>query len=135
MKTLIIEDDYSANTMFVRFLENYGECDGFTTGYDGMQAYQNALNSGQPYDLIIIDIILPDMNGYTVMESIRDEESARSIPINERSKIILTTSLDDEENRKLKEKLKIGQEAYYVKNFALDGLKEKLAELGVKVAV
>jgi two-component system chemotaxis response regulator CheY len=133
MKTLIIEDDSSANSIFVRYFENYGACDSATTGFDGMQKFMDALNSGDLYNLVIIDIILPDMNGYQLLETIRLEEDMRKFSNSERAKIILTTSLDDEENRKLIEKLKYGYETYYVKSFALDGIEKNLKELGIKL--
>lgn len=130
MKTLVIEDDYSANTMFVRVLENYGTCDSVTTGFDGLQKYRDNLNSGDPYDLIIIDIILPDMNGYTVLESIRSEEG-REFSNPKKTRIILSTSLDDDENKKICKKLEKGSEEYYVKNYILEGLKETIEKLGI----
>ncbi len=133
MRSLVIEDDSSANTMFLRYLEDYGECDTVTTGFDGLQKYGEVLDRGGKYDLIIIDIILPDMNGYSILESIRAEENNRKFFDSERARIVLATSLDDEENRKFREKLKPGLETYYVKSFALDGLKEKLSELGIKL--
>jgi len=132
MKILVIEDDYSSSIMFQRYLENYGKCETVSTGFDGMQKYIESISSGQQYNLIIIDIILPDMNGYEVLETIRAEEDARKYIDAERTKIILTTSLDDEENRKLAEKLTPGLETYYTKKFVLEGFDEKLQELGLQ---
>lgn len=133
MKTLIIEDDYSSITMFKRYFEIYGKCDEASTGFDGMQKYQESLDMGSPYELIVIDIILPDMNGYKILEAIRGEENVRKFHDHERSKIIITTSLDDNENRKIKEKLRPGFESYYVKSFALDGIEKSLKDLNLKL--
>ncbi|OGI02220.1 MAG: hypothetical protein A2Y25_04725 [Candidatus Melainabacteria bacterium GWF2_37_15] len=133
MKILIIEDDYSANSIFNIYLGKYGDCDSVTTGFDGMKKFRETLDKGLTYDLIVIDIILPDMNGYTVLDSIRAEEDARKFTDEMRAKIVLTTSLDDDENRKLREKLRYGYENYYVKSPVLDGLQDKLLELGIKL--
>ena len=125
MRSLVIDDDYTSQTMFVRFLENFGTCDTATTGLDGLQKFKDSINQGAKYDLVVIDIILPDINGDIVLESIRSEERFLS------TKIVLTTSLDDKENRQLCGKLRSGHETYYVKRCALDGFREKLGELGL----
>jgi len=116
--------------MFKMALDRQGECDTCSLGYDGINAHKKALFSGQPYDLIIIDIILPDINGQHVLECIRTEEIVNKIDDIFQTKIILTTSLDDEENRKMAQGLKKGKEAYYIKSFANEGLREILMELG-----
>ncbi len=133
MKILIIDDDASSRQMFRAYFEQFGQCDTSSQGYDGITAYKNAINQGQAYDLVVIDIILPDLSGDKIMEIIRTEEDLHKISDLSRSKIVLTTSLDDEINRQIAEKLTKGLETYYVKSFAVEGLSEKLAELGIQV--
>ena len=131
MKTLIIDDDASSRNIFKIYLEKFGKCDTASIGYEGINAYKEAFNAGEPYDLIVIDIILPDINGNEVFKMIRTEENMNKIADYFRTKIILTTSLDDKENQRIKENLIKGMETYYPKAFANEGLQEKLAELGL----
>ncbi len=131
MKSLIIDDDASSRNMFKLYLEKFGKCDMASIGYDGINAYKKALSSGEPYDLIIIDIILPDINGNEILKMLRTEENMNKIADYFRTKVILTTSLDDEENRRIEKNLTEGIEAYYAKAFANEGLDEKLSELGL----
>ncbi|OGI02221.1 MAG: hypothetical protein A2Y25_04730 [Candidatus Melainabacteria bacterium GWF2_37_15] len=130
MKILIIEDDYVSYNIFKTFLQHYGTCDNATTGKDAIDIYNNALFSGNAYDLILIDIILPDMNGQEILKLIRFEEERRSSGGMRRAKIVLTTSLDDEENRKIAATLQGKDETYYAKASGLNGFREKLEEVG-----
>lgn len=131
MKSLIIDDDASSRNVFRVFLENYGECELASTGYEGVELFKKHFTGGGLYDLIIIDLILPDINGYEILKIIRTEEDINKIDAHFRTKVILTTSLDDNENRKIAEQLTKGLEAYYVKSYANEGLYDKLTELGL----
>jgi DNA-binding response OmpR family regulator len=130
MRTLVIDDDYSCSTMFSMFFKRYGDCDITSIGQDGITAYKNAVRSGNMYDLVVIDLILPDTNGIEILKLIRAEEDMCNVSDDFRTKVLLTTSLDDEENRIIEKILTKGIEAYYVKTFANGGLREKLTELG-----
>ncbi len=131
MKSLVIDDDASSRALFVRCLEKYGDCDTASIGFDGINKFREAFKSAEPYDLVVIDIILPDINGNEVLKMIRTEEDMSRTPDYFRTGIILTTSLDDNENRKLSEELTPGKEVYYVKSYGANGLNEKLQELGL----
>jgi len=133
MKTLVIDDDNSCCAMFKMYLDSIGDCDTVSLGFEGVNRFKEAFTSGQPYDLVIIDIILPDINGNEVLEMIRTEENMALTPEHLRTKVVLTTSLDDEQNREFAKGLTKGLEAYYVKAFANEGLPETLQELGLAV--
>jgi two-component system chemotaxis response regulator CheY len=58
-------------------------------------AYQRAIERGQPYDLICMDVLMPVMGGIEALRLIRREEELRS-PLGPRStKVIITTAADD----------------------------------------
>jgi len=131
MKTLVIDDDASSRNIFKISMEKFGECHLASTGVKGIEKFKNAFISGNSYDLVVVDIILPDMNGNEILKIIRTEEDMCKISDFFRTKVIMTTSLDDDENRELAASLTFGMEAYYPKAFANDGLMEKLKELGL----
>ena len=130
MKILIIDDDCVSCNIFKTFFDHHGTCDTATNGIYGLEKYKGSLLNGNPYDLIIIDIILPDINGQEVLKVIRFEEDKRSFGGIKRAKIVLTTSLDDNENRKIAETLQGEDEIYYTKASGLNGFREKLHEIG-----
>lgn len=133
MKSLIIEDDYISSKIFLTALKQYGKCDTATTGYNGLSMFNQALAGEAPYELVVIDIILPDINGYEILKQIRKKEQEQLLAGVVPTKIILTTSLDDEENKKIAKKLNTQNETYYVKGPRLNGFIEKIVELGIKL--
>ena len=109
MRILVIEDnrDILANIL------DYLELKGFTLdcAQDGLSGMHLALT--QPYDLIVLDIMLPGMDGYQLCQKLR-QEADNNTPI-----IMLTArdALDD----RLKG-LHAGADDYLVKPFALSEL-------------
>jgi len=87
--TVLIVDDEPENIQVISdFLENQGiEVMVAKNGYDGI----SRAKKGQP-DLILLDIRMPDMDGYEVCHRIKSDESIKNIPI-----IFMTglTELDD----------------------------------------
>src|SRR5690554_7928924 len=109
MRILVIEDnrDILANIL------DYLELKGFTVdcAQDGLSGMHLALT--QTYDLIVLDIMLPGMDGYQLCQKLR-QEAGNNTPI-----IMLTArdALDD----RLKG-LQLGADDYLVKPFALSEL-------------
>lgn len=89
---LVIEDDRFIGEMYVRSLKHAGyEVDWMVDGHDGYVAAQN-----KPYDLILLDIMLPEMRGHEILKALRGGE--KNLAPN--SKIIIMTNFDqDEESR------------------------------------
>lgn len=109
MRILIIEDnrDILANIL------DYLELKGFTVdcAQDGLSGMHLALT--QPYDLIVLDIMLPGMDGYQLCQKLRQEA-------NNNTPIIMLTARDALDDR-LKG-LHAGADDYLVKPFALSEL-------------
>ena len=73
-RLLMIDDD----TGFCEMLAHYLKPEGFevTSIYDGMEALKQVLAAGRDeYDLIILDITLPGMNGFEVLQRIRSRQN------------------------------------------------------------
>jgi len=98
MRTLIVEDDFTSRLVLQTFLSKYGECHVAVNGLEALAAVRAALETGQRYDLICMDIMMPEMDGQTAVKQIRAlEESAGTLSTNG-IKIIMTTALDDVKN-------------------------------------
>ncbi len=93
IKTILcIEDDRFIGEMYVRSLQKAGYAvDWVVDGNDGLVAARN-----KPYDLIIIDIMLPERRGDQILDALRNDTSDL-VPD---SKIIIMTNFEqDEESR------------------------------------
>ena len=89
---LVIEDDRFIGEMYVRSLKKAGySIDWMVDGNDGLVAARN-----KPYDLIILDIMLPEMRGTEILRTLRGGEGDL-IPT---ARVIMLTNFDqDDESR------------------------------------
>lgn len=88
---LIVEDDRFIGEMYVRSLKKAGyDVDWMVDGNDGLVAARN-----KPYDLILLDVMLPERRGSEILEALRGTEDL--IP---NSKVIVITNFEqDDESR------------------------------------
>ena len=63
-------------------------------GREAVGAFRSALENGQRYHVICMDIMMPDINGVDAVRLIRAHEAAHGIVTN-RTIVIMTTALDD----------------------------------------
>lgn len=103
---LVIEDDRFIGEMYVRSLRNNGyTVDWVTTGQDGFNAA-----SSRTYDLILLDIMLPEMTGQEVLKMLRNAPTGDLIS---KSRVIVLTNFDqDDESR---ESMEAEADGYLIK--------------------
>ncbi|MES2393468.1 MAG: response regulator [Acidobacteriota bacterium] len=95
MKMLIVEDDFTSRLALQNFLARYGECHVAVNGKEAVEAIGLALDSGQPYELVCMDILMPEMDGKEAVSRIRDLEETHGILSSHGAKIIMATAVDD----------------------------------------
>jgi CheY-like chemotaxis protein/signal transduction histidine kinase/HAMP domain-containing protein len=77
-KRLLVVEDNDAERLSITELLGYDDIEIVTVG-SGADAL-DALH-GDPFDCIVLDLRLPDMSGFEVLEHIRDDEALRDIPV------------------------------------------------------
>ena len=98
MKTLIVEDDFTSRTILQSFLKDHGTSHIAVNGKEAVEAVRLALDAGEPYNLICLDIMMPEMDGQQALKQIRALEEAQGILSSNGAKIIMTTVLGDMKN-------------------------------------
>ena len=98
MRILIVEDDFVGRKVMHQLLLEYGQCDVAVDGLEAVKAFDLAWEAGQPYDVMFLDIMMPNMSGHEALKIIRDKEKERGVqPANE-VKVIMASALDDVKN-------------------------------------
>ncbi|QWR76925.1 response regulator [Candidatus Magnetomonas plexicatena] len=94
MRILVAEDDFTSRTMLQRFLDGYGDVDVTVNGSEAIEAFNFALEENEPYDLICLDIMMPEIDGLKALKNIREKEKSIGVTPENGVKIVMTTALD-----------------------------------------
>jgi len=93
LRCLIVEDDELSREMLALQMEPYALCDQAENGLEGVERFTAALKAGEPYHLILLDIVMPEMDGLEAAKAIRVYEEKHGIPIANGVNIIVLSSL------------------------------------------
>jgi len=93
LRALLVEDDFTSRLLLQTFLARYGDCHIAVNGCEAVEAYRLALEQRRRYDLICMDIMMPEMDGREAVRQIRAMEEAQGILSTYGAKIIMTTAL------------------------------------------
>jgi DNA-binding response OmpR family regulator len=116
-KILVVEDERNILLTIRMCLEQAGY--EVVMAEDGITAIQKALDSHP--DLILLDLIIPKMNGYLVCEAIKQEESTRDIPV-----MVISARAQEEDIKQAKD---LGTVDYIVKPFSPEELRNKIKNI------
>lgn len=122
MKALIADDVVIMRKLLKNLLSEFAKCDLAMNGKEVIQLYKSSVKSGQPYDLICLDIMMPVMNGLEVLKEIRDLETEEN-----KVKIVMTTGISDKEN--VAKAIQYGCDGYLTKPYDKHSLKKQLIKL------
>jgi len=117
-KILVIDDEKDFCILVKKSLEVIGDFDvlAATSGKDGLKIAKKTAP-----DLILLDVIMPGMDGLEVLEKLKKDKDTLSIPV------VMLTAVQKEE-AKIKATQSFDEE-YITKPIAADVLKEKIEEV------
>lgn len=130
MKILIVEDDFASRRVIKNILAPYGDCDVVVDGEEAIQAFRMAHEDGDPYDLICLDIMLPQTDGLAALTRMRDLEKEWGVQGSKETKVLMVTALDDPKTV-FKSYYRAGATAYIVKPVEKEQLLDKIRSLGL----
>ncbi|MFB9760271.1 response regulator transcription factor [Ectobacillus funiculus] len=115
MKILIVDDEKPLTEGISKILEeeNY-DVDTALNGYDGLQLAKKSI-----YDVIILDIMLPEVDGFSIVRTLRNESV--------KTPILLLTAKDSVKDRVMG--LDLGADDYLIKPFAAPELLARIRVL------
>ena len=133
LKCLVVDDDELGRELIVNALDGVANCMTATNGGEAVGSFRSAMDEGVPFDLIILDVLMPGMNGHEAGEAIRKIERERSIPLAKQVKIIVLTSLNTPQDV-MNSFMSAQSAAHLVKPVEPAKLRETLGKLGLRRA-
>ena len=94
MKYLIVDDNKQNSTLLSKILADYGSGDAVDNGPSALDIYKSSIANQEKIDVIFLDIMMPEMDGHSVLYEIRMYEEEND-DINSPVKVVMTTALDD----------------------------------------
>lgn len=98
MKALVVDDDFSNRLLLQRFLSELGEVNIAVDGEEAVEAVRLALSTREPYQLICLDILMPQMDGQQTLKVIRELEERHGLTGSHHCKVVMTSALGDKDN-------------------------------------
>jgi DNA-binding response OmpR family regulator len=123
-KILVVDDDKDFCEILERFMREDGQDP--VCAYDGQEAVEKVRDADPPFDLILMDLMMPKMNGFAAIREIRKMLGRVFIPI------IIVTAMAESENIE-KGLSDSGADEFIVKPFDKVALKARVHSMLLKM--
>lgn len=104
-KILVVEDELYLRELYVEILKDEGF--DVSDAADGQKAYEDISKGG--FDLVLLDIMLPKMDGLTILKMIRENP-----PVNPNKAVVMLTNLGHDSS--ISEAISLGARGYMIKS-------------------
>jgi two-component system, chemotaxis family, chemotaxis protein CheY len=131
MKILVVDDEMVSREKMKMIMSHFGQCEAVENGADAVEQFVSAWNGWSPYDLISLDVQMPEMSGVEVLNRIRGMEREKNVPESKRVKIVMVTARSDKDT--IMTSIQAGCNDYVVKPFDKAIVAKKLTKLGFHV--
>ena len=98
MKILMADDEPTNLMVLVGMLKSIGTCETVSHGKDAVKAFEVSLKQNAHYDLILLDIMMPGMDGHETLASIRKLEQDYKVKPGDEIKVAIVSTLSDQKN-------------------------------------
>jgi len=130
MRVLIVDDEITSRKILQKSLTPYSTCDFAVNGAEAITSFKKALLSDAPYDLICMDIMMPNIDGQQAVKEIRNLEKEKGVKPKKEVKIIMVTALGDPKNA-IEAFYQGRATSYLVKPISVEKLLEEVKKLGL----
>jgi len=132
IKCLVVDDDQLGRELISFYLVGIANCEMAENGIQAVDMFRNTFENGEPYDLIILDIVMPEMDGHSAAMQIRQIEKEWGVAIGDGVNIIVLSSLHTP-NDIIQAYVAARSVAHLVKPVKPEKLLKTLSKLGIIV--
>lgn len=129
LRCLVVDDDELGRELLILSLQGIACCDTAANGLEAVEKFSRALDE-VAYDLIFLDIVMPEMDGHEAAKTIRHMEQERGITPDKGVSIIVLSSLHTPQDI-IRSYISAQSAAHLVKPVKPEKLKKTLRKLGL----
>ncbi|MHC1791149.1 response regulator [Solidesulfovibrio sp.] len=129
-RALIVDDSRYQRHLIIQALAGQFDAAEAGDGQEALDLFTLARQTGDPFDLVVMDILMPVLNGHDALAAIRRLEADAGLDVDSRTPAVMLSSLDDPANM-LRAQFESGAQAYVTKPFSPQTLLEALSSLGL----
>ena len=93
MKFLIVEDNYASRKLLKHYVDEYADADFALNGEEAAECCSRAVAAGEQYAVVLLDIVMPGMDGHETLKRIREIEDKAGLAPERRAKVVMVSSL------------------------------------------
>ncbi len=128
MRILIVDDD-QANCQLIRHLVlDYGDPEIVNNGEQAVESFLKAHATKEPYEVIFLDIMMPEKDGHEVLKEIREWEEKNLSYGRGEAKVVMVSALDSKDH--ILSSFKEGCEYFLVKPISKTKVFNVMSEMG-----
>ena len=98
LKFLVADDEEVNRLLLSKILAPFGKVEFARNGLETLEQWERARDNGAPYNLILLDIMMPEMDGQEALSRIRYKEKQEGLDSGQETKVVMVTSLGDWDN-------------------------------------
>ncbi len=133
MKTLIVDDNLVNRSSIQKIIGDLGPNELAVNGQGAIEIFTLHLNHSEPFDLVLLDIVMPGIDGIKVLKKLREIENEFGLPPEKRARIVMVTSHSHKDV--VLAALQSGCDGYIVKPIRRDVVIKKIKELNIPIPV
>ena len=131
MKIMIVDDEPVSRRIMAKTLAPIGKCTITDSGKKAIVLFEKAVKKKAPFELIILDISMPDISGIQVLNQIRTREKNLKTPKDGRAKIIMVTA--SMRRSVIRKCIRLGCNSYIAKPYNRAQIFRELERLGFTI--
>lgn len=130
---MVVDDELVSRMKMQKILSSFGKIEAVDTGEKAVEMFRKALEDGDGFDLITLDIDMPGMDGTETLFEIRELEQEKKLPRSRQVKVLMVTSHSQKDF--VITSMQAGCDDYIIKPFVKDTVTRKLFNLNVPIPI